>query len=82
MKRTQTDDLLEALGFGLIVFYRSPHIVEYVNANTGMEIKFNLLSKKVSLKKHLLGHDEAFECDKMLLDLISQKMLELTQGGR
>jgi hypothetical protein len=62
------------------VFKKSDHIIEYINESTGMEIRYNLLSKSVRLKKHLLGQDEAFECNQILLDLISIKMLELTKG--
>ena len=80
MKHTDTDTRLESLGFKLVVFKQSDHIVEYINELSGMEIRYNLLSKTVRLKKHLLGQDEAFESDKILLDLISIKMLELTKG--
>jgi hypothetical protein len=80
MKHTDTDTHLESLGFKLVVFKQSDHIVEYINESTGMEIRYNLLSKTVRLKRHLLGQDEAFESDKILLDLISIKMLELTKG--
>ena len=80
MKHTDTDTRLESLGFKLVVFKQSDHIVEYINELSGMEIRYNLLSKTVRLKRHLLGQDEAFESDKILLDLISIKMLELTKG--
>lgn len=63
-----------------MVFKQSDHIIEYINESTGMEIRYNLLSKSVRLKKHLLGQDEAFECNQILLDLISVKMLELNKG--
>jgi hypothetical protein len=62
------------------VFKQSDHIIEYINESTGMEIRYNLLSKSVRLKRHLLGQDEAFESNQILLDLISVKMLELTKG--
>jgi|688.fasta_scaffold277266_5 hypothetical protein len=78
--KTETDSRLESLGFKLVVFKQSDHIIEYINESTGMEIRYNLLSKSVRLKKHLLGQDEAFECNQILLDLISVKMLELTKG--
>jgi hypothetical protein len=78
--KTETDSRLESLGFKLVVFKQSDHIIEYINESTGMEIRYNLLSKSVRLKKHLLGQDEAFECNQILLDLISIKMLELTKG--
>ena len=78
--KTETDSRLESLGFKLVVFKQSDHIIEYINELTGMEIRYNLLSKSVRLKKHLLGQDEAFECNQILLDLISIKMLELTKG--
>jgi len=78
--KTETDKQLESLGFKLVVFKQSDHIIEYINELTGMEIRYNLLSKSVRLKKHLLGQDEAFECNQILLDLISFKMLELTKG--
>jgi hypothetical protein len=78
--KTETDSRLESLGFKLVVFKKSDHIIEYINESTGMEIRYNLLSKSVRLKKHLLGQDEAFECNQILLDLISIKMLELTKG--
>ena len=61
-------------------FKQSDHIIEYINESTGMEVRYNLLSKSVRLKKHLLGQDEAFECNQILLDLISVKMLELNKG--
>jgi hypothetical protein len=77
MKRTDTDKKLEALGFKLITFTQAEHLVEYINELTGQEIRFNLLSKSVRFKKHLHGSDGEFECDKILLDLISTKMLEL-----
>jgi archaellum component FlaD/FlaE len=80
MKHTDTDTRLESLGFKLVVFKQSDHIVEYINELSGMEIRYNLLSKTVRLKKHLLGQDEAFESNQILLDLISVKMLELTKG--
>ena len=78
--KTETDSRLESLGFKLVVFKQSDHIIEYINESTGMEIRYNLLSKSVRLKKHLLGQDEAFECNQILLDLISVKMLELNKG--
>ena len=78
--KTETDSRLESLGFKLVVFKQSDHIIEYINESTGMEIRYNLLSKTVRLKKHLLGQDEAFECNQILLDLISVKMLELNKG--
>jgi hypothetical protein len=78
--KTETDSRLESLGFKLVVFKQSDHIIEYINESTGMEIRYNLLSKSVRLKKHLLGQDEAFECNQILLDLISIKMLELNKG--
>jgi hypothetical protein len=78
--KTETDSRLESLGFKLVVFKQSDHIIEYINESSGMEIRYNLLSKSVRLKKHLLGQDEAFECNQILLDLISIKMLELTKG--
>ena len=78
--KTETDKQLELLGFKLVVFKQSDHIIEYINESTGMEVRYNLLSKTVRLKRHLLGQDEAFESDKILLDLISIKMLELTKG--
>jgi hypothetical protein len=78
--KTETDSRLESLGFKLVVFKQSDHIIEYINESTGMEVRFNLLSKSVRLKKHLLGQDEAFECNQILLDLISIKMLELNKG--
>jgi hypothetical protein len=78
--KTETDKQLESLGFKLVVFKQSDYIVEYINESTGMEIRYNLLSKTVRLKKHLLGQDEAFECNQILLDLISIKMLELNKG--
>ena len=77
MKRTDTDKKLEALGFKLITFTQAEHLVEYINELTGQEIRFNALSKSVRLKKHLQGSDGEFECDKILLDLIATKMLEL-----
>jgi hypothetical protein len=80
MKHTDTDTHLESLGFKLVVFKQSDHIIEYINESTGMEVRYNLLSKTVRLKKHLLGQDEAFESNQILLDLISVKMLELTKG--
>ena len=82
MKRTKVDEALEALGFKLVVFKQADHIVEYINESTGMEIRYNLLSHTVRLKKHLLGQDDAFEGNQDLLDLIFNKMLELSQGGR
>ena len=78
--KTETDSRLESLGFKLVVFKQSDHIIEYINESTGMEIRYNLLSKSVRLKKHLLGQDEAFESNQILLDLISIKMLELNKG--
>jgi hypothetical protein len=78
--KTETDSRLESLGFKLVVFKQSDHIIEYINESTGMEIRYNLLSKSVRLKRHLLGQDEAFECNQILLDLISVKMLELNKG--
>jgi hypothetical protein len=78
--KTETDSRLESLGFKLVVFKQSDHIIEYINESTGMEVRYNLLSKTVRLKRHLLGQDEAFECNQILLDLISIKMLELTKG--
>jgi hypothetical protein len=78
--KTETDSRLESLGFKLVVFKKSDHIIEYINESTGMEIRYNLLSKSVRLKRHLLGQDEAFESNQILLDLISVKMLELTKG--
>jgi hypothetical protein len=78
--KTETDKQLELLGFKLVVFKQSDHIIEYINESTGMEIRYNLLSKTVRLKRHLLGQDEAFESNQILLDLISIKMLELTKG--
>jgi hypothetical protein len=78
--KTETDSRLESLGFKLVVFKQSDHIIEYINESTGMEIRYNLLSKSVRLKKHLLGQDEAFESNQILLDLISVKMLELNKG--
>jgi hypothetical protein len=78
--KTETDSRLESLGFKLVVFKQSDHIIEYINESTGMEIRYNLLSKSVRLKRHLLGQDEAFESNQILLDLISIKMLELTKG--
>jgi hypothetical protein len=78
--KTETDKQLESLGFKLVVFKQSDHIIEYINESTGIEVRYNLLSKSVRLKKHLLGQDEAFECNQILLDLISVKMLELTKG--
>lgn len=82
MRRTETDKQLEALGFKLVVFKQSDYIVEYINESTGMEVRYNLLSQSVRLKKHFLGQDDAFESDKVLLDLINVKMLELLQGGK
>jgi len=82
MKHTDTDSRLESLGFKLVVFKQADHIVEYINESTGMEVRYNLLSKTVRLKKHLLGQDEAFESNQILLDLISIKMLELTKGRK
>jgi hypothetical protein len=78
--KTETDSRLESLGFKLVVFKQSDHIIEYINELTGMEIRYNLLSKSVRLKKHLLGQDEAFESNQILLDLINIKMLELNKG--
>lgn len=78
--KTETDKQLELLGFKLVVFKQSDHIIEYINESTGMEIRYNLLSKSVRLKRHLLGRDEAFEGNQILLDLINTKMLELTKG--
>jgi hypothetical protein len=80
MKHTDTDIQLESLGFKLVVFKQSDHIIEYINESTGMEVRYNLLSKTVRLKRYLLGQDEAFECNQILLDLISVKMLELNKG--
>jgi hypothetical protein len=82
MKHTDTDSRLESLGFKLVVFKQADYIVEYINESTGMEIRYNLLSNTVRLKKHLLGQDEAFESNQILLDLISIKMLELTKGRK
>jgi hypothetical protein len=82
MKHTDTDSRLESLGFKLVVFKQADHIVEYINESTGMEIRYNLLSMNVRLKKHFLGQDEAFESNQILLDLISIKMLELTKGRK
>jgi hypothetical protein len=82
MKHTNTDSRLESLGFNLVVFKQADYIVEYINESTGMEIRYNLLSNTVRLKKHLLGQDEAFESNQILLDLISIKMLELTKGRK
>lgn len=82
MRYTKTDQALESLGFKLVVFKQSDHIVEYINEFTGMEVRYNLLAKNVRLKKHLLGQDDAFEGNKDLLDLIFNKMIELSQGGR
>jgi hypothetical protein len=78
--KKETDKQLESLGFKLVVFKQSDHIIEYINESTGMEVRYNLLSKTVRLKRHLLGQDEAFESNQILLDLISIKMLELTKG--
>jgi hypothetical protein len=78
--KTETYKQLESLGFKLVVFKQSDHIIEYINESTGMEVRYNLLSKTVRLKKHLLGQDEAFESNQILLDLISVKMLELNKG--
>jgi hypothetical protein len=78
--KTETDSRLESLGFKLVVFKQSDHIIEYINESSGMEIRYNLLSKTVRLKRHLLGQDEAFESNQILLDLISVKMLELNKG--
>lgn len=78
--KTETDKQLELLGFKLVVFKQSDHIIEYINESTGMEIRYNLLSKSVRLKRFLLGRDEAFEGNQILLDLINTKMLELTKG--
>jgi hypothetical protein len=80
MKHTDTDTRLESLGFKLVVFKQSDHIIEYINESTGMEVRYNLLSKTVRLKRHILGQDEAFESNQILLDLINIKMLELTKG--
>jgi hypothetical protein len=80
MKHTDTDTRLESLGFKLVVFKKSDYIIEYINESTGMEVRYNLLSKTVRLKRHILGQDEAFESNQILLDLISIKMLELTKG--
>jgi hypothetical protein len=80
MKHTDTDNRLESLGFKLVVFKQSDHIIEYINESTGMEVRYNLLSKTIRLKRHILGQDEAFESNQILLDLISIKMLELTKG--
>ena len=77
MKKTKTDNQLAELGFKLITFTQAEHLVEYINELTGQEIRFNLLSKSVRFKKHLHGLDSDFECDKILLDLIATKMLEL-----
>jgi hypothetical protein len=82
MRYTKTDEALKVLGFKLVVFKQADHIVEYINETTGMEVRYNLLSKTVRLKKHLLGKDDAFEANQDLLDLIFNKMLELSQGGR
>lgn len=82
MKKTKIDVLLEEQGFHLYLFKQLEHIVEYINSNTGMEIRFNLLSKSVRLKKHLHGQDSDFECNQIILDLINSKMLELLQGGK
>jgi hypothetical protein len=82
VKHTDTDSRLESLGFKLVVFKQADYIVEYINESTGMEIRYNLLSNTVRLKKHLLGQDEAFESNQILLDLISIKMLELTKGRK
>ena len=82
MKRTDTDKKLESLGFKLVSFVKAEHLIEYINESTGMEIRYNLLSNTVRLKKHLLGQDDAFESNQVLLDLINTKMIELSQGGR
>jgi hypothetical protein len=82
MKHTDTDSRLESLGFKLVVFKQADYIIEYINETTGMEVRYNLLSKTVRLKKHLLGQDDAFESNQVLLDLINLKMIELSQGGR
>lgn len=82
MKRTKTDELLESFGFKLVVFKQADHLVEYINETTGMEVRYNLLSGSVRLKRHLLGSDEAFECNNVLLDLINTKMLELNKGRK
>jgi hypothetical protein len=82
MKQTYIDKQLESLGFKLVVFKQADHIVEYINQLTGMEVRYNLLSHSVRLKKHLLGQDDAFESNQVLLDLINLKMIELSQGGR
>jgi hypothetical protein len=82
MRKTETDKQLEALGFKLVLFKQADHIVEYINEATGMEVRYNLLSQSVRLKKHFLGQDDAFEGNQILLDLISKKMIELSQGGR
>lgn len=77
MKKTKTDNQLAELGFKLVMFKQAEHLIEYINETTGQEIRFNLLSKSVRFKKHLHGLDSEFECDKILLDLIATKMLEL-----
>ena len=82
MKQTYIDKQLESLGFKLVVFKQADYIVEYINELTGMEVRYNLLSHSVRLKKHLLGQDDAFESNQVLLDLINLKMIELSQGGR
>jgi hypothetical protein len=82
MKQTKTDELLEFFGFKLVVFKQADHLVEYINETTGMEVRFNLLLSSVRLKRHLLGKDEAFECNHVLLDLINTKMLELNKGRK
>ncbi len=82
MKQTKTDELLESFGFKLVVFKQADYLVEYINETTGMEIRYNLLSNSVRLKRHLLGKDEAFECNDVLLDLINTKMLELNKGRK
>ena len=82
MKQTKTDELLESFGFKLVVFKQADHLVEYINETTGMEVRYNLLSGSVRLKRHLLGSDEAFECNNVLLDLINTKMLELNKGRK
>lgn len=77
MKKTETDLLLEEAGFKLYMFKKLEHIVEYINETSGLEVRYNLISKTVRLKKHLSGTDLDFECDQTTLDLITIKMLEL-----
>ncbi len=43
MKHTDTDTRLESLGFKLVVFKQSDHIIEYINESTGMEVRYKLL---------------------------------------